>query len=473
MQTRTKIICTMGPAVRSLEKILALIDAGMNVARLNFSHGTQAEHAEVIQMLKEAREIRKVPLAIMADTKGPEIRVGKIQNGHLTVAPKQKILLVKQPVEGDANQIHVHPGNVLDSVDVGTTILFDDGYILSKVVDITPKGVMIEIQNSGVIKTSKGVNIPNCNVDLPAMTEGDISDLVFACKQDVDLIAASFIRSAEHVLEIRKLLTEEGKPEILIIAKIENALGVQNFDSIVEAADGIMVARGDLGVELPLEKVPSLQKMMIHKCYHACKPVVTATQMLESMIKNPRPTRAEVSDVANAIYDSTSSVMLSGETAAGLYPIETVSVMKSIVAEAESQFNYRDFFFHESQKECTDLVSSLALAAVRTAYSAGAKAIFVCTTGGFTARLVSRFRPAIPVIALTPHHKAYNQLAFNWGVIPVEPTETRDIQKAFEILRAFALKKGLIRQGDLIIVVSGSSGGPHGIANMMALERCE
>lgn len=341
--TRTKIICTMGPAVSDYEKILELIDAGMNVARINFSHGTHDEHKKVIQNLKKAREAKKIPLAIMVDTKGPEIRLGDMKNGAVPVQAKQKILLVKKEVMGDDKQISLTPPEVLDDVEPGMRLLFDDGYIIAKVIEVSAKGVLLEMENAGTIKSHKSVSIPNAQANLPAMTEQDVSDITFACKNDVDLIAASFIRSADHVLEIKKLLASQGKSDILVIAKIENSLGVQNFDSILEVADGIMVARGDLGVELPLEKVPGLQKMMIRKCLQVAKPIATATQMLESMIKNPRPTRAEVSDVANAIYDSSSSVMLSGETAVGSYPIETVKMMKSIIHEAEQDFSYKDF----------------------------------------------------------------------------------------------------------------------------------
>jgi pyruvate kinase len=284
------------------------------------------------------------------------------------------------------------------------------------------------------------------------------------------MIAASFIRSADHVLEIKNLLIQQKKSETLVIAKIENSLGVQNFDAIIQVADGIMVARGDLGVEMPLKEVPRLQKMMIRKCYQTGKPVITATQMLESMIKNPRPTRAEVSDVANAIYDSTSAVMLSGETAVGQYPIETVKMMKSIVEEAEKDFNYYEFFSRNMRTDFNDISNSVALAAVKTAYSAQAKSIFCFTNSGFTARVVSRFRPEMPIIALTPHRKIYHQMALNWGIIPVDPASAENAQEAFSIASCFALKKGVVRYGDLVVVTSGSPFGVSGTTNMMIVE---
>lgn len=460
----------MGPAVTSLEKILQLIDAGMNVARINFSHGTQEEHAKVIQTLKKAREIRKASLAIMLDTKGPEIRVGLVKGGQISLTASQKLLLVRNQIEGDEKQIQVTPGIALDKLALGDKVLFDDGYIISFVKEITSDGVIVEIQNSGILKSQKGVNIPEVNVELPAMTLQDISDISFGCKEDVDLIAASFIRSAEHVLEIKKLLAEQKKPEILVIAKIENRLGVKNFDSIIQVADGIMVARGDLGVELPLQEVPKLQKTMIRKCYQASKPVVTATQMLESMIKNPRPTRAEVSDVANAIYDSTSAVMLSGETAVGAYPIETVETMRSIIVEAERDFNYREFFNQEGRTDYNDVSFSVSLAAVKTAYSANAQAIFAFTNSGFTARLISRFRPEMPIIALTSNPKVYNQLALNWGVIAADPTPAENVQEAFSITSCFALQQGLAHYGDLVVITAGSPFGITGSTNSMLVE---
>lgn len=471
MRTRTKIICTIGPAVSSYEKILEMIDAGMNVARLNFSHGTHTDHLKVIENLKKARETRKIPLAIMLDTKGPEIRLGKMKMPEIPVSAGQTVLLVQDEILGDDKSWQITPAIVLETLTPGVTVLFDDGYISSKVVEKSEKGVLVKIQNSGVIKSFKGVNIPGVFLDIPAMTEQDVEDIIFGCKHDVDIIAASFIRSADHVLEIKQLLEEQGKPDTLVIAKIENSLGIQNFDSIIQVADGIMVARGDLGVEMPLKEVPTLQKMMIRKCIQACKPVVTATQMLESMIKNPRPTRAEVSDVANAIYDSTSAVMLSGETAVGQYPIEAISLMRSIVEEAEKSFDYSAFF--ESQKLAADthnISSSVALAAVKTAYSAKASAIFAFTNSGFTSRLISRFRPEIPIIALTPRKKTYNQMAFNWGVFPVDPSVANNVEEAFALCSSFAMKKEIVQHGDLVIVTAGTPFGMSGSTNMMLVE---
>lgn len=467
---KTKIICTMGPAVNTLEKMIELIEAGMNVARLNFSHGTHEEHLKTINDLKEARRRLNKPLAIMLDTKGPEIRLGKLKDGQVTLQSGQKWRLIKQEEIGDETKVFIHPVTILDDVEIGTRILFDDGYISSHVVEKREDEVIIEIDNGGNIRSGKGVNIPNTHLNLPAVTPKDIEDIKFGCQNNIDMIAASFVRSADHVLVIKKLLTDDKKPEILVIAKIENSEGVQNFDNIVQAADGIMIARGDLGVEVPLSHVPRLQKMMIRKSYLAGKPVVTATQMLESMINNPRPTRAETSDVANAIYDSTSAVMLSGETAIGRYPIETVNVMRSIVEEAEADFNYRAFFDQHAPLVYHDVPSAVTLATVKTGYSSNAKAIFALTQGGSTARLLSRLRPKMPIVALTPLEKTFHQLAFNWGVIPVYIPDYHTFDEAFKKLSSFALEEQLVSYGDLVVVTAGTPFGVCGTTNMMLVE---
>ena len=324
-------------------------------------------------------------------------------------------------------------------------------------------------ENSGLIRSGKGVNVPNVSLDLPALTEKDVNDIRFGCENDIDLIAASFIRSADNILSIRKLLGEYNKPETLIIAKIENHEGVQNFDSIIQVADGVMIARGDLGVEVPLSHVPRLQKMMIRKCYLAGKPSVTATQMLESMIHNPRPTRAEASDVANAIYDSTSAVMLSGETAVGKYPIETVRVMIKIIQEAEEDFNYPAFFEQHAKFVYHDVPSAVTLATVKTAYSSSCKAIFAFTSSGSTARLLSRLRPSMPIVAVTPFAKTFHQLAFNWGVVPVHRS-SQTLREAYEIASSYALENNYVEYGDLVLMTAGTPFGIAGTTNMMVVE---
>jgi len=470
MITRTKIICTIGPAVQTLEKMMELIRAGMNVARLNFSHGTHEEHQEAIDLLKEARKRMGTPLAIMIDTKGPEIRLGMVEGEGVRLEQGDKWLLVKESLVGNRERVSINPGHVLEKIPVGSSVLFDNGYVSSKVISNGPEGVLVEISNGGIVKSKKGVNIPYVNLDLPAVTEKDIEDIRFGCRNDVEIIAASFVRSSDHVLTIKNLLVEEKKNDILVIAKIENNEGVQNFDSIVQVADGIMIARGDLGVEVPLSQVPKLQKMMIRKSYLAGKPSVTATQMLESMIQSPRPTRAEASDVANAIYDSTSSVMLSGETAVGKYPIETVQVMASIAREAESDFDYRVFFNLHAPLVYHDVPSAVTLATVKTAYSSNAQAIFAFTQGGSTARLLSRLRPRMPIIAMTSIEKIYHQLAFNWGVVPFLGKECTNITEAFGQVSAFALEQQLVSYGDLVVVTAGSPFGISGTTNTMIVE---
>lgn len=470
MSTKTKIICTIGPSVNSYDKIVHLIQAGMNVARLNFSHGSHEEHKEVIDLLKKVRADMGVPLAIMLDTKGPEIRLRKIKDGQVMLTPGHRWKLVKSEVEGDLEKVTITPGYVLDGLKVGTHILFDDGYISSHVIERQDDGVLIEVNNGGVIRSGKGINIPDANLEMPAITERDIADIRFGCTEDIDLIAASFVRSAEDVLVIKKLLDEEMKGEILVIAKIENKEGLQNFDAIVQVADGIMIARGDLGVQIPLSQVPRFQKMMIKKSYLAGKSTVTATQMLESMINNPRPTRAEASDVANAIYDSTSAVMLSGETAVGKYPIETVKVMGRIVEEAENDFDYREFFALHAPLVYHDVPSAVTLATVKTAYSSNAQAIFAFTSSGSTARLLSRLRPSMPIIAMTSNPKTYHQLAFNWGVVPVLGSASHNINDAFKELGDYALKKELVQYGDLVVITGGAPFGIAGTTNMMLVE---
>lgn len=470
MTTRTKIICTIGPSVNTLEHMIELMEAGMNVARLNFSHGSQVEHEEVIRNLKLARQRLGMPLAIMLDTKGPEIRLGKMKDGQQTLKPGQKWLLVKETVEGDEKKASILPSSVLDVMSVGTRLLFDDGYIISEVVANSKEGVLIEVKNGGIIRSGKGVNVPNVVLNLPAVTAKDVEDIKFGCSQDIDIIAASFVRSADHVLEIKELLKQQNKQNIMVIAKIENNEGVNNFDSIVQVADGIMIARGDLGCEVPLSQVPPLQKMMIRKCYLAGKPSVTATQMLESMINNPRPTRAEASDVANAIYDSTSAVMLSGETAIGKFPLEAVNVMVSIVKEAERDFDYKAFFQQHASLLYHDVPSALTLAAVKTAYSSNAQAIFAFTSGGSTARLISRLRPEMPIIAMTDNEKSYHQMAFNWGVIPFLSDRSATVQEAFQKITDFTLERRYVSYGDLVVVTAGSPFGISGTTNMMIVE---
>jgi pyruvate kinase len=467
--THTKIVCTIGPAVNTFKGISQLIEAGMNVARINFSHGSHKDHAETIERLKKARKLSGKPLSIMLDTKGPEIRVGKFSKEKIEIIQGNTATLVTNDVSGDENHIPIHPKSIFPYLNEGDTILFDDGYISSKVID-TKDGVKVEFLNNGNLKSGKGVNIPEVDVHLPALTDQDLEDIIFGCKHDLDIIAASFIRSSEHVMTIKRLLKAHGGNSTLIFAKIENSEGINNFDSILSVSDGIMIARGDLGVEIPISQVPKLQKQMIRKCYTSGKPSVTATQMLESMIVNPRPTRAEVSDVANAIYDSTTMVMLSGETAIGKYPIKTVEVMKSIIKESESDIDYRQRFFLRSQREFQDIPSSVTLAMISTGFSSNAKAIIALTNSGRTARLASSFRPGIPVIASTSNKKTYNQLASNWGVTPFLTETSTNVEDAYNCISEQLLKDKHVNFGDLVVVTAGSPFGITGTTNMMLVK---
>jgi pyruvate kinase len=469
MRVHTKIICTIGPSVATVDKMLELIDAGMNVARLNFSHGTHEEHLERINMLKEARRKAKRPLAIMLDTKGPEIRVGILKDKEMKVHAKDVLSLVGKSSSFE-NELLIEPFEALSGVKKKMKILFDDGYIISRVVGVEKKRILVEIENDGVIKSRKGVNIPDAEINLPALTQKDIEDLSFGSKEGIDIVAASFIRSAEHVLSIKKLLLEEGKKDIPIIAKIENIQGIENFDAILAVSDGIMVARGDLGVEINIGLVPKIQKDIIRKATAAFKPVIIATQMLESMINNPRPTRAEVSDVANAIYDSASAVMLSGETAAGKYPIEVVKQMKNIVKHTEEDFHYLDFFNHTSKGEYYDVSTAVSIAAVKTAYTSSARAIFVYTSSGFTARLISALRPRLPIVALTADETTYHQLSLYWGVVPVLTKSCKCENEAFVKMAKFAEEEGIVSFGDLVVATTGMPFGKKGSTNMMMVE---
>ena len=457
----------MGPAVNTPETLLQLIEAGMDVARLNFSHGTHEGHGAVIEMLKKARSQAGQPLAIMLDTKGPEIRVGRSWQERALKAHE----LVWLGAEGEG-RIPVVPLQTLVCMQQGMTVLFDDGYLIARVIACdAQRGVQVEILNDGVLKAGKSINLPGASINLPALTEQDRQDLAFGVQMGIDLIAASFVRSAEHVLEIRHWLDHLGAPDIQIIAKIENAEGIKNFDEIVQVADGIMVARGDLGVELPIAQVPRLQKMMIRRCFQASKPVITATQMLESMISHPRPTRAEVSDVANAIYDSTSAVMLSGETAVGAYPVEAVRTMRDVIEETERDINFREISFVVGpQTSDQNIPTSVALAGVKTAYASGARAIFAFTHGGTTARLISRLRPAMPILAFTPSERRYHQMAILWGVTPCRSSASFQRSEAFAAACEEAVQRRLVDAGDLVIVIAGTPFGVPGSTNSMIVE---
>jgi len=467
MFRKTKIVCTLGPSVASYDAICSLIDSGMNVARINCSHGTIQEQMTFIQLVKKAREEKGACVAIMLDTKGPEIRLGKIEGDAMSVSADQEVCITH---ECKSKTLSIRPAEVLEHLRIGDRVLFDDGYIGSYVVRKEGNAIWVKIENGGVLKSYKGVNIPAHNMILPAMTLEDREVIALGCREGVDIIAASFVRLKDHVEEIKHFLSEIDCAHVCVIAKIEDRHGVMHFDDILDVADGIMVARGDLGVEVPLHEVPSLQKMMIRKCYSRAKPVITATQMLESMTYNPRPTRAEVSDVANAIYDSTSAVMLSGETAIGLYPIIVVDMMRQIIEEAEKQFPYKDFFSAHMEYEFRDPAFSVAQSAVKTSYTVRAHSIFAFTTSGFTARMLSRFRPEVPIFAFTPSLEVYYKLALIWGVVPMKPCAASSIEEALSIATEYVKSRGWVQPGDCVLITAGAPFGVCGTTNTLIVE---
>lgn len=460
----TKVICTIGPSCSTVEQLRELMRIGMDVARLNFSHGSCQDHLNTIAILQQLRAELHQPLAIMVDTKGPEIRVLQHWQPQQFVMGERTFL-----TDGNSKGIPIDPVIVLQYLRPGMQVFFDDGLLHAQVVSVHPGMAEIEFLNHGTLYPRKGLNLPGCLAPLPAITEQDRQDLIAVAPAGIDLIAASFIRSAAHVHEIRSCLTGAGADTVRIIAKIENEEGINNFDEIVAAADGIMIARGDLGVELPIARIPRLQKLMIRKCVQSGKPVVTATQMLDSMIRQPRPTRAEASDVANAIIDGTSAVMLSGETAAGAYPMEAVSTMIDIIMDAEKDIELSDTSAQRQVRQY-DIPTAVCLAAVKTAYSAAAKAIFVFTRTGATARLISCLRPTIPIFAFTDCSTTYHQMALLWGIIPVFLEHMEDAGSAFSGAVQLAQREEWIKLGDQVVVVAGMPFGVAGTTNSMAVE---
>ena len=452
----TKIICTMGPNTDKKTVMKSLVKNGMNVARFNFSHGDHEEQRERMNLLKNVREELDRPVAILLDTKGPEIRTGLLEGGKkVTLKEGSEFILYTEEMTGNETGCCVtYPGLAKD-VKPGDRILIDDGLIELKVKQIKSGNIVCHVENGGELGERKGVNVPNVKVKLPAVTEKDIDDILFGIQQDIDFIAASFIRSAKGVKEIRKILKENHAEHISIIAKIENAEGVENIDEIIEASDGIMVARGDLGVEIPAQEVPHIQKMIIKKCNERYVPVITATQMLDSMIRNPRPTRAEVADVANAIYDGTDAVMLSGETAAGKYPVEALKMMNEIAENTEQYVDYEKYIHHRTMYEQSKISSAIGIASVRTARNIGAACIVTPTMSGKTARLISNFRPSMPIYAVTPNEMVQHKMQLYWGVIPlkgyIKDTTENIIVNAMETIK----RKRLVKKGQTVVITAG------------------
>ena len=458
MLRKTKIICTLGPAVDDVNKLEELINAGMNVARFNFSHGDYEEQADRIELFKQARENTGAPVAMLLDTKGPEIRIGKFATGEANLKAGDTFTLLNEDIDGDDTKVSVTYKNLANEVPIGTRILINDGLIEVKVKEIKGKDVVCEVINGGRLTNKKSINIPNSKINLPSLTDKDISDIKFGVEKGFDYIAASFIRKPEDIVNIKKVLEENGGSYIKVIAKIENRQGIDNFDKILEVADGIMVARGDLGVEIPMEEVPIRQKEFIRKCCQAGKPVVTATQMLESMVNNPRPTRAEVSDVANAVYDQTSAIMLSAESAAGKYPVQCVETMDKIARSVEGSIKYwKRFSKREYEINHKDYEYNLNYSTCLTAMRMDTKAIFAYTHTGRTARNLAEFLPKCPIYAITDNRITYKQLALIFGVRPIY-VETKDsienmIKEGVDIVK----QVGAIKEGDLVAVAGGAS----------------
>ena len=465
---KTKIICTLGPAVDSEEMIRKLILAGMNAARFNFSHGTHESHLAQLTKLKRVRDELGIPVAAIMDTKGPEIRIKTFKDGRIELKKDDTFTLTTADCEGDASRVSVTYANLHNEVVPGNHILVDDGLIDLLVQEIKGQEIVCTVENGGPLSNNKSINIPDVHILLPSLTEKDKEDLKFAVENDFDFIAASFVRKASDVEDIRAWLNECGGEKIRIISKIENREGVDNLAEIIAASDGVMVARGDLGVEIPAQEVPILQKKMIKATTMAGKPVITATQMLDSMIRNPRPTRAEVSDVANAVFDGTSCVMLSGETASGKYPIEAVEAMVSTVKAAESAINYWGRFReHSLQPGVSTINDAITHTCCMTAMDLNATAILAPTESGYTAKVISRFRPACPIVAVCQSEKVRRQLAISWGVHSYLTGFVDSTDRLFSMSVEVARKEGAVKCGDTVVITAGVPIGKSGTTNLI------
>lgn len=463
---KTKIVCTMGPNLFEKHLIAPLMKAGMNVARFNFSHGTYETHQHYYDEVCRIRDELGLPVATMLDTKGPEIRVRSFKNGRVALQNGQLFTLTTDEVEGDEERVSITYKELPQDIAVGSSILIDDGLIGMQVERIDGADIVCRVLNGGVVSNNKGVNIPNAHLSMPFISEKDHQDILFAIKNGYDFIAASFTRCADDIMQIRHILQENNCHTINIIAKIENMEGVENIDEILRVVDGVMVARGDLGVEVPLEDVPSLQKKLIQRGIAAGKPVITATQMLDSMIKNPRPTRAEATDVANAIYDGTSAIMLSGESAVGAYPVEAVETMVRIALRAEADMDYIRRFSRDTSAS-TDVTNAISHATVTSAHDLNASAIITVTKSGSTARILSRYRPACVIVGCTTEKHVWRQLALSWGTVPLMIAEESNTDDLFEHAVDAAVQNGLVHDGELVVLTAGVPLGISGTTNLM------
>lgn len=471
---KTKIVCTIGPACRSLPMFEKLINTGMDVARINMSHENHEFHGETIDMLKGLRSRMEAPLAIMIDTKGPEIRIGNFEEEKVFLETGDEFILTTREVVGTKEIVFVNYADLPQGVTEGNIILIDDGHIKLSVLETTQTDIKCKILHGGKLSNRKGINVPDVHLDFPSLSEQDKSDLIFGIEKDVDFIAASFIRSREDVINIRKFLNYHGGHKIRIISKIENREGVNNFAGILEESDGVMVARGDMGVELEYQRLPGIQKNIIRKCYSAGKMVITATQMLDSMMNSPTPTRAEITDVANAVFDGTSAVMLSGETAAGKYPLNAVQVMAEIAVQAEEDmFEMRASNHNRRPKyevDDLDITNAVCDAACRAADDLNVQAIVALTKSGLTARNTSKFRPRQSIIAVTPEMKTFHQLALSWGVCPVVARYHNDSTTLLLHAMDCAKQIDAVKKGDTCIIVAGVPTGFTANTNLLRIE---
>lgn len=468
---KTKIICTLGPASETEEVIRELILSGMDVARINFSHGEHSEHKKKVEIIKKLREELGTHTALLLDTKGPEVRLKKFKDGRATLKTGDSFSLYLNDREGDEKGVSITYTGLWHDVTVGSRILVDDGLIELRVDSATENEIKTVVLNGGTLSNNKGINVPGIKLSMPFLSEKDKADLAFGVREGFDFIAASFTQSAEDIRMMRDELEKHGGEDIRIIAKIENTAGVENVDEILNEADGIMVARGDLGAEVPMENIPILQKQLISKCYNAGKQVITATQMLESMTQNPRPTRAEITDVANAIYDGTSATMLSGETAMGKYPVEAVKRMAKIAVRTERDIDYKKRFFDNRFGGFTNVTDAISHATCTTAHDLGAKAIITVTTSGYTARLLSRFRPQTDIIACSPSKKACRHMNMSWGVIPLYVDKVAESsEELLEMAINESYKNDLVEYGDLVVITAGLPLGVSGTTNMLKVQ---
>lgn len=466
---KTKIVATLGPASDNKKTIMALAKAGMNVARINMSHGTHEIQKQRIDIVKNVRDELNEPIAILIDTRGPEVRLKKFENGSITVEDGQTFVITSEDVLGTTEKASVTCEDFYSRIHVGDTVLMCDGLVNMTVTAIKDKDIVLKVVTGGVISNSKSINVPGVQLNLPYLSDMDKKDLLFGIENDVDFVAASFVGCKEDILVLKRFLAQHNAIDIDVIAKIESQQGVDNIDEILSVCDGIMVARGDLGVEVPFENLPFLQKSLIKKAREKGKRVITATEMLESMINNPRPTRAETSDVANAVYDGTSAVMLSGETAAGKYPVSAVRTMARICEITEAEIHYKKRF-NNSDFKIENIADAISSNSVKAAFDLNCTAILVATESGASARMISRFRPACKIIGITTHPKSYHKMALSWGVVPIYGSEQTNVEELFKHSTDISQYFNLVKTGEMVVCVASTSIGKRGNTNLMKIE---